>query len=53
MKNIAKTDSKRQPKITTEMNGKGLTVRRSSGAFTGIKFYGEADVQGESARTSA
>lgn len=26
MKNITKTYNKRQPKITTEMNGKGLTV---------------------------
>src|SRR3972149_6854903 len=39
MKNIAKKDSKRQPKIKTEMNGKGLTVH--AGLLPVLNFMGK------------
>lgn len=39
MKNITKKDSKRQPKITTEMNGKGLTV--NAGLLPVLNFMGK------------
>lgn len=39
MKNITKADNKRQPKISTEMNGKGLTV--NAGLLPVLNFMGK------------